>query len=300
MVIYNRNSSDARPFLKWAGGKTQLINEIDKRLPTDMSDINKYIEPFIGGGSIFFYLSNNYDFDESYICDNNNDLIMAYKTIQTSPNKLIKQLELIEKEYLSKSDIDRSLFYYNMRKSFNEIKINYNKDIYRTAQLIFLNHTCFNGLFRVNQNGEFNVPYGNYNKPKICDMINLVSISKLLFNTKILFGDFIQCKQYIDNHTLVYLDPPYRPLNKTSFTSYSKEGFLDKDQLRVAEFFKFADKQGAKVILSNSDPWNENVTDMFFDDLFSEYHIERVPARRMINCNGKNRGNINELIITNY
>lgn len=165
----------------------------------------------------------------------------------------------------------------------------------------FLNRTCYNGLFRVNQKGEFNVPFGRYKKPEILNEDNLNDVATLLKTTKILCGDFTQCRKFVDDKTFIYFDPPYRPLNQSSsFTSYAKNGFCDKDQLRLVDFFKELDDKNAKVMLSNSDPKNENPDDSFFDDLFSDYYIERVPAKRMINCNGARRGNINELIITNY
>ena len=169
------------------------------------------------------------------------------------------------------------------------------------ARMIFLNRTCYNGLFRVNRNGAFNVPFGRYKKPAILNRDNVNGVATLLKNTRILSGDFTQCRKFVDKHTFVYFDPPYRPLNQTSsFTSYSKNGFSERDQVRLVEFFRELDEKGAKIMLSNSDPKNTNPKDSFFDDLFSDYYIERVPARRMINCNGACRGDINELIITNY
>lgn len=299
----------ARPFLKWAGGKTQLLDEFSKRLPKDLKNgkITKYAEPFIGGGAFFFYLNQRFSFDRCYICDVNEELYLTYRVIQRSVKKLISELEALESNYHSKNDKKRELFYYEIRGNLNQklSEINFksyrNEWVERAAQIIFLNRTCYNGLFRVNQNGEFNVPFGRYKNPDILNEDNLNDVSTLLKTTQILLGDFTKCRKFIDNHTFVYFDPPYRPLNQTSsFTSYSKNGFSDKDQIRLVNFFKELDAKGAKIMLSNSDPKNENSEDSFFDDLFSEYYIERVPAKRMINCNGSRRGNINELIITNY
>ena len=298
-----------RPFLKWAGGKTQLLNEFSKRLPSGLKTgkITKYIEPFIGGGAFYFFLNQRYSFEKCYICDVNVELILSYKTIKTSVKKLISELETLESDYLSKDDKEREEFYYDVRDSFNQKLPEFNFKKYnpewveRTAQIIFLNRTCYNGLFRVNRKGEFNVPFGRYKNPDILNEDNLKDVATLLKTTQILLGDFTQCRKYVDNETFVYFDPPYRPLNQTSsFTSYSKNGFYDEDQLRLVEFFKELDEKGAKVMLSNSDPKNENPHDTFFDDLFAEYYIERVPAKRMINCNGACRGDISELIITNY
>ncbi|MFY9981479.1 MAG: DNA adenine methylase [Methanoregula sp.] len=299
----------ARPFLKWAGGKTQLLNEFSKRLPGEFrkEKITKYVEPFIGGGAVFFYLNQRFSFEECYICDINEELILSYRVIKQSVKKLISELESLESGYLSKSDKKREAFYYEIRDAFNQKlpEIKSKKDhttrIERVAQIIFLNRTCYNGLFRVNRKGEFNVPFGRYKNPEILNEDNLKDVSTLLKSTKIILGDFTQCQKFVDKHTFVYFDPPYRPLNETSsFTSYSKNGFFEDDQMRLVEFFKELDGKGAKIMLSNSDPKNENPDDSFFDDLFAEYYIERVPAKRMINCNGARRGDINELIITNY
>ena len=299
----------ARPFLKWAGGKTQLLDEFQRRLPAELKgkNITKYVEPFIGGGAVFFYLNRHFSFDQCCICDANEELILSYRVIQRSVKKLIPALEILESDYLSRNDTKREEFYYEIRDAFNRNLTGINFKNYhaawieRAARIIFLNRTCFNGLFRVNRQGEFNVPFGGYKNPDILNEDNLKDVAALLKTTKILHGDFTRCRKFVDEHTFVYFDPPYRPLNQTSsFTSYSKNGFSDTDQVRLGEFFRELDAKGAKIMLSNSDPKNENPRDSFFDDLFSEYYIERVPAKRIINCNGSRRGNINELIITNY
>jgi DNA adenine methylase len=299
----------ARPFLKWAGGKTQLLNEFSKRLPGDLKNgkITRYVEPFIGGGAFFFYLNQRFSFEQCYICDANEELTLSYRVIKTDTKKLIADLETLQTDYLSKNDEERESFFYEVRDAFNQKLpgINFKKYnsewIERTAQIIFLNRTCYNGLFRVNRKGEFNVPFGRYKNPEILNEDNLKDVATLLKTTRILPGDFTRCRKFVDNHTFVYFDPPYRPLNETSsFTSYSKGGFSDTDQVRLFAFFRELDEKGAKVMLSNSDPRNENPDDSFFDDLFSDYYIERVPAKRMINCNGARRGDISELVITNY
>ena len=309
MVKQTKLVPNAQPFLKWAGGKTQLLNEFNKRLPLDLEKgkLTKYVEPFIGGGAFFFYLNQKFSFEHCYICDANEELVLSYRVIKKSVNKLIIELGALESEYLSKDDKERELFFYEVRNSLNK-KLpefdfkEYSSDwVERTAQLIFLNRTCYNGLFRVNRKGEFNVPFGRYKNPDILNEDNLKDVSTLLKTTQIILGDFTACREFVDDQTFVYFDPPYRPLNQTSsFTSYSKNGFTDMDQKRLVEFFKELDEKDAKIMLSNSDPKNENPNDTFFDDLFADYTIERVPAKRMINCNGSRRGNINELIITNY
>jgi DNA adenine methylase len=308
-AIQTKFGSTARPFLKWAGGKTQLLYEFNKRLPEELTQgiITKYVEPFIGGGAVFFYLNENFSFEKCYICDANEELTLCYRVIKHSVKELISELKTLESAYLSKNDEQRESFYYEVRDAFNQ-KLpaidfqNYSSEwVERAARIIFFNRTCFNGLFRVNQKGEFNVPFGKYKKPAILNESNLEDVAAVLKTTEILVGDFTQCREFVDDTTFVYFDPPYRPLNSSSFfTSYSKNGFYDTDQVRLKDFFKELDGVGAKIMLSNSDPKNEKHDDSFFDDLYSDYFIERVPAKRMINSNGAGRGNINELIITNY
>jgi DNA adenine methylase len=309
MAIQTHIVPAAQPFLKWPGGKTQLLNEFNKCLPKELKKgkITKYVEPFVGGGAVFFYLNREYSIEKCYLCDINEELILSYRTIKRSVKKLISELNSLESDYLPNDEKKREEFYYKVRSAFNQ-KLStidfseYSSEwVERTAQIIFLNHTCYNGLFRVNMRGEFNASFGKYKNPNILNEENLNEVATFLKKTKILLGDFTQCREFVDDKTFVYFDPPYRPLNQTSsFTSYSKDRFCEQDQIRLADFFKELDEKGAKIMLSNSDPKNENSNDSYFDELFSNYHIERVPAKRMINCKGNRRGDINELIITNY
>lgn len=311
--ISDKSSSilnNAKPFLKWAGGKTQLLDELYKRLPSSLiqsGKIERYVEPFVGGGAFFFFLKRNFRVKESFLIDINKELIIGYKVIQNNVNELIDELSSMEEKYLKLSEEQRKDFYYNIRDEYNRQKdnfdyVNYNLDwVKRAAYLIFLNKTCFNGLYRLNKKGEFNVPFGKYKNPTICDADNLIEVSKALENTEVICADFEESKKYIHKNTLVYLDPPYRPLNNTSnFTSYNEDGFDDDDQRRLAQFFKEMDKRGAYLILSNSDPKNEDVDDNFFDELYAGFIIERAKAKRYINSNGNKRGDISELIIRNY
>lgn len=301
---------NAKPFLKWAGGKTQLLNELSDRLPQKIIKsgvIYKYIEPFVGGGALFFYLKRKFRIKESLLLDINRELIIGYKVIQNNHRNLIKLLAQYQNMYLKMSEDERKKFYYSTRKLYNKQISefdyeNYNeKWVKRAAQLIFLNKTCFNGLFRQNSKGEFNVPYGKYKNPKICDEQNIIEVNKALVDTKIICGDFLSAELYIDKNSFVYLDPPYRPINSTSsFTCYSKEGFSDSDQKRLADFYKRNCRKGSYLMLSNSDPKNYDENDDFFDVLYTGFNIERVSAKRSINSDGKNRGEINELIIRNY
>jgi DNA adenine methylase len=300
----------AKPFVKWAGGKGQLLGELEKRLPQNVLDgrtIQRYVEPFVGGGAMFFFLKSKYKLKESFLLDKNRDLMITYQIVKNRYRELVRELAHIEELHLQKSESQRKQNYYIIRDYYNQQipKINYQEYeelwIKRAAYLIFLNKTCFNGLYRLNSKGEFNVPFGRYDNPKICDGNNLKQVHRALKDTKLLCGDFTESRRYIDNRAVVYLDPPYRPLNGTSyFTSYSKEGFDDTSQKILADFFKEMDQRGANLILSNSDPKNQDEGDIFFDELYGGYKLERVPAKRHINRDPSKRGIINELIVRNY
>jgi DNA adenine methylase len=309
MNIKTAEDQAVKPFLKWAGGKTQLLDAFERRFPPELADhrLSNFVEPFIGGGAVFFAVNKKYEFETAYICDSNEELVLAYRVVKTKVDALIDALRALEINFFETPEEERRSLYYKIRERFNNEKEtidfqNYHPSwIQRTAELIFLNRTCFNGLFRVNSRGGFNVPFGSYKTPRILDEPTLSAASAVLQNTEISLGDFSTCEKLVDRNTFVYLDPPYRPLNRTSkFTGYSKGGFSDSDQVRLAEFFKAIDRRGAKVMLSNSDPKNEDPDDLFFDILYSGYQIDRVPAKRAINSKGERRGEISELIITNY
>lgn len=296
------NEKIVKPFLKWAGGKGQLISEIEKFYPFN-EKINKYAEPFIGGGAVLFDILNKFELEKIYISDVNFDLLNCYKMIKENVNKLVENLLQMEKEYLPKSKEDRKIYYYEKREQFNELKSKEKNEenlLERAALTIFLNRTCFNGLYRVNKKGLFNVPMGNYKNPKICDKENLLNISEKLKNVKIFYGDYTKSFDFVDENTFVYFDPPYRPLTQTSsFTSYTEYSFEDKEQQELGEYFKLLDEKGAKLLLSNSDPKNENLEDNFFDDLYSDFNIQRIEASRVINSKGSKRGKIMEILVSN-
>jgi DNA adenine methylase len=302
MITTAEKQIAAKPFVKWAGGKTQLLDEIEKRLPKEIEtgQIATYVEPFVGGGAVFFHIAQNCpNIKDFYLYDINDDLVNCYKAVKTNVRALIRELNKLTREFLPLSEAQRREFYLQTRSEFNQTK--HRNSIKSSAKLIFLNKTCFNGLYRVNSKNEFNVPFGDYKNPKICDEKNLLAVSQILQKAKIFCCDFPQCARYINKDTFVYLDPPYRPLSNTaSFTSYSKGSFFEQDQIRLAVFCKEIDNTGAKFLLSNSDPKNENAADYFFEDNFSDFDICRVKANRMINCKGYRRGQINELIIANY
>jgi DNA adenine methylase len=298
-----------KPFLKWAGGKSQLLPDIDRLLPTEikLGKIKRYVEPFVGGGAVFFHVSQLYAIHELIISDVSKEVFNIYKAIQNDAENLIDVLSKLRKEYVALSDEEQSAYFYKIRSEFNNNCIDdfplhsNSRSTNRAAQLTFLNHTCFNGLFRLNSKGKFNVPFGGYQNPKMFDAVNLKEISYILKQTKILCGDFSSCEHLIDERTFVYLDPPYRPISKTaSFNGYVKNDFDDDEQKRLAVFFKRLDERGAKLMLSNSDPKNENLQDNFFENLYKDFRISRVKAARAINSNGAKRGLISELIITNY
>lgn len=301
-IFDNLDNIKAKPFIKWAGGKKDLLNEINKFYPEDLKKGNfKYCEPFLGGGAVLFDILSNYSVKEIYVCDNNKQLINLYIEIKNNVSDIIKILLEIENEYLKLKQDDRKFYYYQKRDDYNNYILGNNIDkVYGSALFIFLNRTCFNGLYRVNSKGLFNVPIGRYKNPKICDVDNLIKASFLLKNVEFNFGSYTDSLEFIDKNTFVYLDPPYRPLSESaSFTSYSKENFNDDDQIMLANFINSINKKDSKFLLSNSDPKNVNEFDDFFDELYSNYNIYRVFTKRRINSRADMRGNITELLISN-
>lgn len=291
----------AKPFLKWAGGKTQLINDIERTLPTEITNKKfTYIEPFVGSGAVLFWMLNNFpELEKAVINDINEDLINTYKTIATNPKELISILEILQNEFhnLEGSEENKKLYYYNKRELYNTRK---EEQIGQAALFIFLNRTCFNGLYRVNSKNLFNVPMGSYKKPTICDKENIMAVSNVLQKVEILNGDFEQTLSYATSNSLFYFDPPYKPLSVTSsFNSYAKDEFNDIEQIRLKDFCSKLDSLNYTWILSNSDVKGKNENDNFFDDLYSDFNIQRVDARRNINAKSDKRGKLTELLITN-
>ena len=292
---------ELKPFIKWVGGKGQLIEEIEKMLPSDGEKVlTKYAEPMVGGGALLFNVLSRYQFDELYISDINPELINAYIAIKQNVEALIKRLNEMQMTFLPLDENGRKYYYYNVRDKFNTVKLSDSTSAEKAAYFIFLNKTCFNGLYRVNRKGLFNVPMGSYKNPTICDADNLRNIHEALQNVTIACGDYSQSQSFIDSETFVYLDPPYRPISETSaFTSYNSDAFDDNEQIRLAKFIDEINAAGAKIVLSNSDPKNVNEEDNFFDNLYKNYKINRVEASRAINSKGDKRGKINELLICN-
>ncbi len=303
------NKIIAKPFIKWAGGKGQLLNRFLSFYPNELKagKIKTYYEPFIGGGAVFFDVVQKFRIKRAFLYDINEELVLTYRVIQNDVAKLIETLASIQDEYLGLNETERPEYFYSIRSLFNKNRLStdyseYNAGwITRAAQIIFLNKTCFNGLFRFNLKGEFNVPTGKYKKPKILDERNLLKVSDILQIATIKNADFTEVEKDLVNNSFVYFDPPYRPLNSTSgFTAYSKHKFEDEEQIKLAHLFSSLDKRGTKLMLSNSDPKNHNPDDNFFDEIYSDFNIARIPATRMINSVATKRNAINEIMVTNY
>jgi len=266
--------------IKWAGGKKQLLSQFEKYFP---KKIGRYFEPFVGGGTVaFFLLKTHPEINKIYLSDINEELVITYNTVKNNINELIELLKV----YKIKHNKD---FYYKIRaedvKKLTPVQI--------AARFIYLNRTCFNGLYRVNSKGQFNVPIGSYKNPTICNEEDLREISKILQKDDIKVAQFYESIKEAKKGDFVYFDPPYYPLKKESFTTYTKDNFLENEQEKLAEVFRELDKKGCKIMLSNSD------TD-FIKNLYKGYKINLVSAKRMINCDATKRGAINEVVITNY
>ena len=292
-----------KPFVKWAGGKNSLIPQITKYYPFELKNgfIERYIEPFVGGGAVLIDILQKYEIKEAYAFDINIDLINCYNVIKNNVEELINELDKKEKNFIALNDEERQNYFYDIRAEYNSYKLNDKLDAKRASEFIFLNRTCFNGLYRVNKDGKFNVPCGKYKNPTICDSNNLRNLSELIKNVIFEYGDYRKSEKYVNNNTFVYFDPPYRPLSVTSgFTSYTKEDFNDDNQKELAQYYNKLSLKNAKLMLSNSNPKNVNENDNFFEDIYKGFYINEVSAKRMINSNAKGRGEISELLITNY
>jgi DNA adenine methylase len=265
--------------VKWPGGKKQLLEQFKPLFP---KKITTYLEPFVGGGAIAFYIIQKYKPRKVVLSDINEELINVYTIVRDQVDELIELL----KKYKKKHDDD---FYYDVRAQDPAIM----SDVTRAARFIYLNKTCFNGMYRVNSSGKFNVPIGDYKNPGICSENDLKEVSKILKKVKLECMPFEKIMKYAKRGNFIYFDPPYHPLNgKPSFTTYSKEKFLREEQKNLFEIFKKLDKRGCKVMLSNSDT-------EFIDKLYEGYRKDHVSATRMVNCDATKRGMIKELVIRN-
>jgi len=272
--------SNIHTFLKWAGGKTQLLEQLSSFFP---KKFNGYLEPFVGGGAVFFYVKRNYNPKRIILSDLNEELITCFEVVRDDVEKLIKLLIKHKKNH-SKD------YYYKIR----DVDVSKLSKLEIASRLIYLNKTCYNGLYRVNAQGKFNVPMGMYKKPKIVSEIDLRKASELLQKVELKTMPFGHVLDFAKRGDFVYLDPPYYPLSETSsFTSYTNNAFLEKEQEKLSEVFRQLDKRGCFVMLSNSDH-------PFIRNLYNGFSIHTVKALRAINCIGKKRGKISELVITSY
>ena len=305
---------NSKPFLKWAGGKKQVIDFIDKKIPQQIKDsevIDNYVEPFLGGGAVFFHLINTYKIEQAYLGDINKELILTYIVIRDDYKKLIRKLKSCSNAFLNMDQDEQRIYFNDIRNDFNrnldgfDYESNSYDRVIRASQMIFLNRTCFNGLYRVNKSGKFNVPMGKYKNPLICDEDNIKKVHKDLKGINIISDDYSASKDVIDENTFVYLDPPYLPIKKNSFTSYNADGFGIVEQVELSKFCKFIDDKGAKFILSNSDPKNHDSNNNFFKETYGALglktcHYKKIDVKRSINSKGNKRGPIKELLIYNY
>ncbi|MDD5617053.1 MAG: DNA adenine methylase [Candidatus Methanoperedens sp.] len=267
-------------FIKWAGGKTQLLNQFVDFFP---KQFNKYFEPFLGSGAVFFHIKNSYPDKEFFLSDNNQELINCYEIIKYDVEGLLDLL----KEHRSK----HSKEYYYFQRGVDTKNLSKMEAV---ARFIYLNKTCFNGLYRVNSKGKFNVPIGSYKNPSVFQEKDLREAQKLLEGVTLKAMPFEEIINIAQQKDFVYFDPPYYPLSPTSsFTSYTSNSFSEKDQRRLADVYRELDKKGCHLMLSNS-------YSNFILELYSDYRIEKVSAKRMINCNGNGRGAIAEAVILNY
>lgn len=292
----------AKPFLKWAGGKTQLINDIEKALPKNITHSKfTYVEPFVGSGAVLFWMLKKFpNIEKAVINDINEDLINVYRIIAAQPRELIEILATFQHEFhdLTEKLEEQKTYYYEKRALYNTRGTD---KITQAALFIFLNRTCFNGLYRVNRSNGFNVPMGRYKNPTICDKENILAVSKVLQKVEILSGDYEATLNHASDNTFFYFDPPYKPLSETSsFNSYAKDEFNDEEQIRLRNFCVKLDNLGHKWMLSNSDVRGKNEKDNFFDDIYADFLIKRVDAKRSINANPEKRGKLKELLIQNY
>ncbi len=291
-----------KPILKWAGGKSQLLDEIVQRFPEYVHKQDFcLIEPFVGGGAVSFWaLSNLPNLKKLIINDYNADLINLYKVIRDCPDSFLEEVQKLQLMYDNLITLEeKKPVYYQMRDLFNERT---QPDVMQACLFVFLNKTGFNGLYRVNRNNHFNVPIGSYKKPKFVSNDHVLALSEKLQQVEILTGDFEQTLEFIPQNLpcLFYIDPPYRPISDTaSFTAYANNEFNDDEQIRLAKFCRTINELGCQFVLSNSDPKNHDVNDDFFDELYSEFNIQRIQANRAISAKGSGRKAITELLIDN-
>ena len=293
---------NAKPFVKWVGGKSQLLPQLEMLLPKDLASRENltYVEPCVGGGAMLYFMLKKFrNIKRVLINDLNERLVTTYKVVRDHPKDLIAALHDIQTEYYACScESERCDVYFKCLERFNGGILS---DLSVAALFIFLNRTCFNGLYRVNSKGQFNVSFGKSVHPLICDEATIFGDSELLQHVEIRCGDFSTVGSCVSAPAFYYIDPPYRPLTKTSaFTGYSEKGFDQECQIRLASFCRELSANGHLLMMSNSDPHNVDANDMFFETTYEGFDITRVHANRMVNSNASRRGKISEIVIRNY
>lgn len=301
--------NNLKPIIKWAGGKTKIYPQIEKKLPSDLFNgkIKNYYEPFLGGGAVFFSIIQKVKFEKCIISDINEELILFYNVVKNDPEKLIHFIDKYYKEYLNLSEVDKEKYYYDLRTSYNyeRFNISYNDYSYlfipRAAQLLFLNRTCYNGLFRQNLRGEFNVPFGKNYSPPVMDKNSIIEISKILKNVDVKCDDFQNvCEEIDGSNSFVYFDPPYKPISKKGgFTNYHKSNFTEKDQIRLLSTFNYLNSKNVKMMLNNSCV-NKDINAVSIESYYEAYNIDYIKSSSTMSSKIEHRKIINELVITNY
>lgn len=297
----------ARPFLKWAGGKTQLLEEIEKRLPPCPKDGYDYVEPFLGGGALFFHLQEKGMIKTALLNDTNPELILCYRAVRDHVDELIKELKRYQADEIPNELEERKKHFFETRNEIwnknlciEPFRMELTDMVKRVVLTIYMNKACYNGLFRVNSKGEFNTPFGFPKNKNICDEEGLKQASEALQNVELRNDDCFELKIDSKKRNFVYFDPPYRPITETSFTAYDKSGFNDEHQKKLRDLALSCRNKGIDVLISNSDPKNYDENDDFFDDLYEDFFIERIGARRMVNSDGRKRGEIDEILVRSY
>ena len=296
----------ARPFLKWAGGKTQLLGEIKKRLPPCPKGGYDYVEPFLGGGALFFHLQEKGMIKTALLNDTNPELVLCYRAVKDNVEDLIEQLKEYEKGLPDDMEKRKKHFFETRDEVWNKdlctdpLRKDPTDMVKRVVLTIYMNKACYNGLFRVNSKGEFNTPFGFPKNKSICDEKVLRQASEALQSVELRNDDCFELEINPKKRNFIYFDPPYRPITETSFTAYDKSGFNDEHQEKLRDLARDCRNKGIDVLISNSDPKNYDESDDFFDDLYDDFEIERISARRMVNSDGGKRGVINEILVRSY
>lgn len=307
--IMEKKINNLKPIIKWAGGKTKVYPQLEKKLPTELfnGSIKNFYEPFLGGGAVFFNIIQKINFEKCVVSDINEELILFYNVVKNDPKKLILFLKKYYEEYMALSKIDKEKYYYDLRRTYNIERFNISYDDYsylfipRAAQLIFLNRTCYNGLFRQNHIGEFNVPYGKNYSPPFMDENSIIEISNILKKVDIKCDDFQNiCKEIDGSDSFVYFDPPYKPISKNGgFTNYHKSNFTLKDQLRLLSTFNDLNSKNVLIMMNNS-CINSDFNSDSIESYYERYNIDYIKSSSTMASKVEHRKKINELVITNY